>query len=283
MPEDRSFEDKVNRKLTQGAVSKEEGALAKALIGLYDLLKKQPGKKLDSTAKRLGISSSALYRGLTCDSFPSWEMLVKLLYESACDDAGRLAVGTTDTQLKGLYSAAEAAHRKRRKPRCSACPEYRRNIRSLQQQVLDLQQKVSELLQEAQALRADKAVLDAALTVQHKSAHLPVPSRKGDRQRSTSDTSAATQLAAEVATLFADGQREAALAVLREIPGLLTPRDSAASVALLRRQELDKPAETLIQIYSREQPEKDVMRFALGLQEFDLANDAGNALRIAVG
>ncbi|MGO4755939.1 hypothetical protein AB4212_46340, partial [Streptomyces sp. 2MCAF27] len=64
---------------------------------------------------------------------------------------------------------------------------------------------------------------------------------------------------------------------------VLTPLESAASLVLLRKQHRDRLADTLITIYGRDHPKRDVIRAALQLHEYGMADDAGAMLRAAAG
>jgi hypothetical protein len=123
--------------------------------------------------------------------------------------------------------------------------------------------------------------LDVTLSSQ-KPAHLPVPHMTGDRQRIDSVYPAAANIAEVSAQLLADGKHEAALAVLNEVPERLGPTESAACLVLLRRQHQPHLADTLMRLYIREQPDKDVMRFAAELHAHGQMDDVGTTLWAAV-
>jgi hypothetical protein len=131
-------------------------------------------------------------------------------------------------------------------------------------------------------LRARRTAPTGDSLTSAKSAHLPVPRPDRDRQRIDSIYPAAAIVADESVKHLADGRHEAALAILSEVPERLTPAESAACLVLLRRQEQQLLAETLIQVYGREQQDKDVMRLAVELHAYGHVDDADKALRAAV-
>ncbi|WP_413808064.1 hypothetical protein [Streptomyces sp. OE57] len=190
------------------------------------------------------------------------EGFITHLHAAAVEQAGsEEAVGITREEALAARAAAESW-------RCKTCPELRRTNHGLQHEVREL--------------RRTKAGLERRLiAAQERVAHLPVPSSQGDRQQRASGVAAATQIAAMAEMLKERGDVEAALAMVLESAEVLSPPESAASLALLRQKRHDELADTLIQIYGRDKPEKLVIRAALELYEYGMADDAGAMLRAA--
>ncbi|GHF25095.1 hypothetical protein GCM10010359_28860 [Streptomyces morookaense] len=183
------------------------------------------------------------------------------LYEVAVDQAGVAAVGLTEEELLKVHSDAEPTL-------CRTCPQLRRKNR-------DLRGKIREL-------RDQKAGLEAALaSAESQPKILPVHPSGGDRQDFTRDVAAAIHIANRMGDLHQQGDRAAALALLRDTTEVLTPAESAAALVLLRQQEQEQLADTLIHIYGRDQSHANVIRMALALHEYGLPGDAGAILRSA--
>lgn len=96
-------------------------------------------------------------------------------------------------------------------------------------------------------------------------------------------TPAVKQLAGEAADALAAGRPEVALAYIREIPQRLGPGEAASCLAFFHHHQNGGLAETLVQLYSRDQEEQQVMRFALALYETGLHENVGAVLRTVTG
>ncbi len=188
---------------------------------------------------------------------------VTLLHELAVAGAGsETAVGLT-------RGDAVKAHERAEPTLCKTCPTLRSDNNNLREQ--------NRQLKESQA-----GLAQALATARRRATPLPVPLRKGDRQRQTSDVAGARQIANVAARLRDQGKTDAALAILVDTVGTLTPLEGAASLAALRTQQQAQLADTLVHMYGREHSEKEVIQAALELHEHGLPDDAVAILRTAV-
>ncbi|MEY9991624.1 hypothetical protein ABIE67_003656 [Streptomyces sp. V4I8] len=214
--------------------------------------------------------------------------------------SGRI-VGITLDDLQTLRALAEAETR----GRCQNCAGLGRRIDSLNQQLStpcpSCEARERQLVADAAQLRALKgevaamraavqemetteAGLRARLAMAKASrTPLPVPPRRGDRQRSEKERAVARQLAAQAGELDGTGNEESALILLRHgTTELLSPSETALVMMELRQQERDHLADDLIHVYGRDQEDRHVMAVALELHEEGAVNDAGAILRAAL-
>lgn len=277
-------------------------ALAVALQGLCHHLRPAisptpSGRLLSqaSAADRLLSNASSLSRFLSGKTVPGPEFLERL-HKEACSDAGGgdEAVGVTLDELTDLRTRAAAERR------CHTCAGLSKRIDSLTRQLhstrsecVTLQENTAELAsirQRTAALEASVAKLEAAraglqarLAAQSARKPLPVPRRKGDRQRMQKDVAAVRQLAEQAKEMHREGRQDAALTLLRQTTEVLSPVETAIVLCLLRQQQQDHLADNLIHIYGRDQAEQDIMQVALELHEQGSPDDAGAILRAALG
>ncbi|MGI5398716.1 hypothetical protein ACQEVG_04505 [Streptomyces sp. CA-135486] len=187
---------------------------------------------------------------------------VTLMHEMAVTSAGsEAAVGITKDEVVRAHEAAEPTL-------CRRCPRLRGDNNALRE--------------ENRQLKKSEAGLSEALAkARRRAASLPVPHHNRDRQRQTSDVAGATRIAHVAAKLRDEGRAAAAVAVLVDTVGTLTPLEGAASLAVLRAQQQAQLADTLVHMYGREHSEKDVIQVALELYEHGMADDAVAVLRSA--
>ncbi|MCS0602454.1 hypothetical protein NX794_14710 [Streptomyces sp. LP11] len=245
-----------------------------------------------TAAAHLGCSESSLSRFLSGQSLPALP-LVENFYKRACADAGGTElIGVTLAELRELHSEAEAE-------KCYACVGLTTEVALLKQQLQVAEAECSALREEvAQVeplrrdlasqraivakLKAAKAGLEAPLALHAPSAPLPVPRRRGDRQRTQNDVSAARQLAKQAGDLSRTEGPNVALTLLRQNTGGLSPQEMAALLLLLRRQRDDQLADDVIHIYGRDQKNEDILHATLALHERGATDDAGAMLRAAL-
>ncbi|MGW0764005.1 hypothetical protein [Streptomyces sp. NPDC002676] len=240
-----------------------------------------PHKRLTQAmaAKRLHSNTSSLSRFLSARTVPSWEF-AEYLHKEACVDAGgedRVGIGLD--KLREYHGKAEAERR------CSDCPILRTRMEPSQQTAEDLallRQEVSKLRASVADLKASRAGLRARLAVRASSTPLPVPRRRGDRQRLDNDKAAVRQLASRAQDVHAADSASAALIMLCQTTESLSPLEMAGLLLLLRKQQQDDLADNLIRIYGRDQDIHEVMHAALSLHEHGAVDDAGELLRAAV-
>ncbi|MHA5053365.1 helix-turn-helix domain-containing protein [Streptomyces sp. SD15] len=244
-------------------------------------------------AKRLHSNPSSLSRFLSGQTVPDWEF-IESLHKAACSDTGSdesISVTLDDLMTRRAVAAAE-------RRRCSTCADLSKRIDSLTRQLrnaclaCDRREDLAELdalRGEAAALRAAVAELDAAkaglqarLAAQASRTPLPVPRRRGDRQRSQQNMTAARQLAAQAEDLDRRGRQDAALTLLRQTTEVLSPAETALVLLTLRQQRQNHLADNLIHIYGRDQGDQDILRVALELHEQGASDDAGAVLRAAL-
>jgi hypothetical protein len=238
--------------------------LARALVKLYKLA----GARTLSDAVHLfsvhgyTVRASDISRYLNGDRVPNLRF-AELLYELAASGHSLDALGLTRAQLVGIHSGAELT-------RCRNCTHVQRENRTLASANKQLKQKEAGLLAQLASAR-------------RRETPLPVPSQRGDRQRRKSDVAGARSMARQAASLEEGGRSEAALAVLLDTAGSLTPLESAASVSLLRGKKHDQLADTMLRVIGRERPNSDIIQVALQLHEQGMAGDAATVLRAAAG
>ncbi|MFC5033456.1 hypothetical protein ACQFX6_18805 [Streptomyces sp. DSM 41987] len=233
-------------------------ALAEALVTLYQQLARPT--TLKEVAVGLPADESTISRYLNGRRRPP-QTFIDLLHNRASEDAGADRVAISLENLRKLHHEAERS-------RCPTCATLRRTIDTKDKQLRDLQA----------GLQA--GIASASLS---RPAPLPVPRQQGDRQRSALEAVAAQQLAALVIRLQTRGEATEVAELLRDAPGVLTPTESAAALALLHDREQHALADALVSIYGRDRSLDEVLRFASALHETGLAADAGALLRAAVG
>ncbi|MBQ1096999.1 hypothetical protein KBY55_13055 [Streptomyces sp. b94] len=220
--------------------------------------------------------------------------IVEGLHRQACrDTGGEHAVGIPLDALRLLHKEAETERRRRGDEEWTAeVDDLTARLRVAESERAALRQEVEELT----ALRDEVTVLRAAveelktpgagsqtrLTAQAAPGPLPVPRRRGDRQRMRRDVSAVRSLAMQAGELDANGRAEAALRLLRRSWEVLNPLETAGVLLLLRRQQHDELADNLIHVYGRDQGDQDVLHVALTLHEQGSPGDAGAILQAAL-
>lgn len=186
-------------------------------------------------------------------------------------------LGMKLTDVISVHGGAEA------RP-CKQCASLRTGNRSLLEENRSLQEENLSLADAlARSPRPEAGLPVAPPAASGPPAHLPVPSTEVDRQRTARDIMAAQQAAARASALYDRGEPGAALSALRESAEVLSPLESAASMALLRHQDQNDLADTLIQIYGRDQTSHNTMTVAAWLIDYGLPEDAGAILRAAGG
>ncbi|GGU87755.1 hypothetical protein GCM10010275_24770 [Streptomyces litmocidini] len=243
--------------------------LARHLAALYEHLGTQTLRHAADHLAARGYKKdpSEISRYLNGERLPP-ASFVAALYDAAAAmlaDSGHESVSMTKEHVHEVHAAAE--------PRlCRSCAKLRRRIRKLQADVKRLH-----------ALRAGlQAGLETAQsTGPGEPAPLPVPPSDGDRQQTAQDVAAARQVASRAGQLQEEGAQGEALSYLQQTSEVLTPVESAAALVLLRRQRQDQLAETLIQMYGRDQADRDVLRVALELHRYGQMDDVGAILRAA--
>ncbi|GGZ79743.1 hypothetical protein ACFOOM_07180 [Streptomyces echinoruber] len=249
-------------------------------------------------ARHVNCSESSLSRFLSGQYVPRPES-VEHIYKKACTDAGgedRLSISLDE--LLELRERAEAE-------RCHSCVELKTDMESLNKQLQEaqadraglqeavaagaaeveaLRREVAELRAAVAKLTAAKAGLQARLVARAASAPLPVPRRRGDRQRSNEkrDVAAARQVARRAGELHNGGSQATALTLLRHTTDVLSPMEVASLFRQLREHQQDKLADNLLYIYGRDRQDHDVLRVALELHEQGAPKDAGTLLQAAV-
>ncbi|WP_146608193.1 hypothetical protein [Streptomyces sp. NTH33] len=259
-------------------------------------------------AKLLGTNPTSLSRFASLDPRVPNQRFIEELYKAACLSANSQDVGITLDALQTLRVNAEAENR----GLCERCAELGRRIDSLAQQLsapcsacavlqqeqVAYQQERKENAARMAALRKEVAAMRAAIQkleaveaglqarlamAQASRAPLPVPLRKGDRQRSEKERVVARQLAAQAAELDAAGKEDSALTLLRQgTTELLSPSETALVMVELRQQERDHLADNLIHVYGRDQGDRHVMTVALELHAEGAVDDAGAILHAAL-
>ncbi|GGY21543.1 hypothetical protein [Streptomyces xanthochromogenes] len=214
-------------------------------------------------------NASAVSRYLNGGRVPPLQ-LVTVMYDLALAAAGSEAgVGLTKDEAIAAHGLAEPTL-------CSTCSTLRNDNEALRSDN-------SGLHEENERLRAAEAGLQEALAAaRRRSASLPVPRFEGDRQRLASDVAGATKIASAASHFRQEGQVDAALAVLADTAGRLTPVEAAVSLAALRSQQQSQLADTLGQMYAREHSEREVIQVALELHQRGMLDDATSILRAAV-
>jgi transcriptional regulator with XRE-family HTH domain len=247
-------------------------------------------------ARHLLCSESSLSRFLSGQSVPRFQS-VEHFYKTACADAGgEHALGVTLDDLRKLHKAASDE-------RCQSCVDLRSKLTAAASQAVtaeaelaalrqsafgdaaelaSLRREVKSLKEAVSELRATRAGLQARLTTQAALAPLPVPRRRGDRQRNKNEVSAARQVAKRAAELRSDGRQDAALTLLRHTTEVLSPVETAALFRALRQQQQNELVDNLIHIYGRDHRDQEVMHVTWELHKQGSPDDAGALLRAAI-
>ncbi|MCT9087394.1 hypothetical protein N4G70_00760 [Streptomyces sp. ASQP_92] len=231
-------------------------------------------RTLNEAASLLGrhnyrTNASAISRYLNGVRVPPLR-LVTLMYDLALAAAGsEAAVGLTKEEAVKAHEQAELTL-------CMTCSNLRSDNDTLRSDN-------SSLHKENERLRKSEAGLQASLaTARRRAASLPVPRTGGDRQRQASDVAGATKIAAAASRFRQEGHADAALAVLNDTVGKLTPLEAAVSLTTLRIQQQPQLADTLGLMYVREHSDREVIQMALELHQRGLPDDATSILRMAV-
>ncbi|MGW1163125.1 hypothetical protein ACWD48_34030 [Streptomyces sp. NPDC002519] len=286
-------------------VSAGQRALARALQGLcrhlvdVDQSGIPTGKRPTQAraAKRIYSNESSLSRFLSGDSIPSLR-IIEELHRAACSDTG--GEGLVGITLKELRSLRDHAHAERRCRHCAELvaelDEVTQRLRETQSESASLRQTSQDNAKDLEALRGDvemltatitelkatRAGLQARLAVRASSTPLPVPRRRGDRQRRKNDVAATRLVAKQAGELHSGGRRDAALSLLRHTTEVLNHLETATLLRLLRREQEDSLADNLIHIYGRDQNDQDILHVALELHKQGATDDAGALLRAAL-
>ncbi|GAB2775809.1 hypothetical protein [Streptomyces daliensis] len=206
------------------------------------------GESLTAVAAKLYVHPSTVTRHLR-ERSGNWGVFPERLFKAAEEACEGGNVGITLAELRKLFDAAVLAE-----------PRFKNELR-----------------------QAYEASIGAVADKDGSPAHLPVPRTAGDRQVNASGVPSAQQFADRAAELLAQGLPDAALAAMREATEALTAAESAAALILLRAEDQTELAETFLHIFGRQQPDKEVMRMALGLiVEYDSPHDAGAVLKAAL-
>lgn len=256
---------------------------------------RRAGKRLTQAkaARRIHSCESSLSRFLSGQTLPDLA-IVKALYQEACRDAGgEHLVGITLGKLSLLHKEAEAErHRRGDEDLAAKLDTLTEQLREAESERAALRQEVAELrslraevtflraaVEELKAVKAGSQARSAVRTPSHP---LPVPRRRGDRQRMRKDVAAVRNLAEQARKLDAEGRSGAALTLLRRSAEVLTPLETAGVLLLLRQQQHHELADNLIHIYGRDQPDQDILRVALALHQQGSPSDAGAILQAAL-
>jgi hypothetical protein len=253
------------------------------------------GKRLTqaSAARRFFSNESSLSRFLSGDSIPSLGV-IDGLYKTACSDAGgEDLVSISLDELGTLRDQAQAERRCRNCAELAAvtqqlheaqaeCASLRQAAEDNAKELETLRSQVATLTAAAAELKATRAGLQARLAARASSAPLPVPRRRGDRQRRQNDVGAARQVAKQAGELNSGGRQDAALTLLRHTTEVLGHLETATLFRLLRQRQEDGLADNLIHIYGRDQNDQDVLHVALELHKQGAADDVGALLRAAL-
>ncbi len=209
---------------------------------------------------------------------------VESLHEEACRDAGgEHHVGVSLKELLRLHEEAEAERSRRGDKELAAeVDALTERLRAAESEQAALRREVAELRSTVGELNASRAGLQARLAAQRSASPLPVPLRKGDRQRMRKDVAAVRNLAMQAGKLEADGREGAALTLLRRSAEVLNPLETAAVLLALRQQQHDELADNLIHTYGRDQGDQDVLHVALTLHRQGSPDDAGAILQAAL-
>ncbi|MFD5470256.1 hypothetical protein [Streptomyces sp. NPDC127105] len=305
----------LERELLDEGLRPRKLELVLALRPLFRLLKTEESVKSGNrpltqveVANLLGTNTTSLSRFASLDPRVPSQRFIEDLHNAARFSATSQDVGITLDALQTLRAKAEVENR----GRCERCAELGRRIDSLTQQlsapcsacaVLQQEQvayqqereesaaRMAALRKEVAAMRAavqERETIEAGLRArlamaQASRAPLPVPLRKGDRQRSAKERAVARQLAARAAELDGAGKEDSALTLLRQgTTELLSPSETALVMVELRQQERDHLADNLIHVYGRDQGDRHVMAVALELHAEGAVDDAGAILNAAL-
>ncbi|MER6845177.1 hypothetical protein [Streptomyces platensis] len=111
---------------------------------------------------------------------------------------------------------------------------------------------------------------------------LPVPYYRADRHNEVNDIRAAENVTMQVSALASEQKHHEATATLSNAGVALPPEELVAVVVGLRSRQVRDEAETLLQMYARDQPADNVIRLACELLKYELISDAETLLRAAV-
>lgn len=291
---------KVCRHLAPGGQSRRAGA----------------GPTQAEAALHVNVSETSLSRFLSGQSVPRRETL-EHIYKTACADAGgEDRIGISLTRLNELHERANADHchgcvtlraevealqeqlrhatdkaaqaeaqteRTETGQITQASAHDAREIESLRREVADLRMTVRTLKESVSALaltenpagpEAHRAVRPAATSP------LPVPRRRGDRQRSSRTETAARNVALRAEELRTSGRRENPVPLLRHTAESLSYPEIASLLCLLRQQKQAELADNLIHIYGRDRSHQDVVHVAMELHRHGAQEEAGALLRV---
>lgn len=256
-------------------------------------------------ASHVNVSETSLSRFLSGQSVPRLETL-EHIYKTACADAGgEDRLGVSKARLVELHERANADH-------CHSCVTLRAEAEALREQLritadevaraeetaqaasrdardadrlrreaAALQQVVRSLRETVASLTASPAGLEARGAARPAAASpLPVPRRRGDRQRSARDEAAAQNVARRADELRSGSRQENAVPLLRHTTEALSHAEIAALLCLLRQQQQAELADNLIHIYGRDRSHHDVVHVAMELHRHGAQEDAGALLRV---
>jgi hypothetical protein len=204
--------------------------------------------------------------------------------------------GLTPADLKKLHVAAASEH-------CASCAKERAASAMAEQQASRSTAELNTAREEAAALRrkvrmlesrAEQTPRDAAAwsavqagqrprsKKQSDTVLLPVPPGRGDRQQKSSLRRTALNIAHQAEAMQDGGRHGDVLAQLRHSAEILSPVETAVLVDVLRERQLHEQADTLIHIYGRDKPDRDVLRTADQLHRQGASQDAAGLLQAAL-
>ncbi|MGW6933350.1 hypothetical protein ACWGE0_25065 [Lentzea sp. NPDC054927] len=235
--------------------------LAQALRDLFDCIPNQNGKRLSHArflrgmgAGRVGPSSfSRYFKG---DNVPSARFTRD--FHTRIGGYTSTTLPLTCEELIILHKEAEATDKRLRETQNKVAEASARKIEKLKQQVLELM-----------AAKAETAAL-------------PVPRTAGDRQGTEFAGHPAPQAAIEAIELTTRGRHEQALTLLSQLSMHLDAREVALCLAHFRAQQHDELADTLMQIYGRDNEKSHVVRLAIALRDCELPADADAMLLMII-
>lgn len=276
-------------------------ALATELQGLCRLLALEPDGSAPTqgrAADRFHVSETSLSRYLSGKYLPG----LTVIREIHAAVHGAEGAGATLARLEKLHAAAEAEH-------CHGCVELRQQVNTntaelsrAQAELAAAEEETAALRKGAAALRRDVRAMESregralkrttrrAIRAGQRSrqrtrqdtALLPVPRPRGDRQQSNPEMRAALSVAHQAGDLLSRGRQDGALALLRQSAGVISPAETAALVHVLRENQLNDLADTLIHIYGRDNSDPDVMQAATHLHGNGNPADAAALLQAAL-
>lgn len=260
--------------------------LCRHLVARQSGTGKRTGRRLTQAkaAERIHCCESSLSRYLSGQSMPHLQIIEKLYLEASRDAGGEHRVETTLDALTLLHKEAEAErHRLGDEELAAEVDAMAEQLKAVDAERTALRKEVAGLKTAVEELKASEAGLRARLAAQTAPGPLPVPRRRGDRQRMRRDIAAVRNLAVRAAELDAGGRAEAALRLLRRSADeVLNPLETAGLLLLLRQQQHNDLADNLIHVYGRDQGREDVLNVALSLHEQGAPDDAGAVLHAAL-